>query len=112
MIKSLIISLFLTLLIEIVVSIILGVRDKNDFKIIICANICTNPIVVYISNLVLLLNNNLVYIVTVAALEIIAILVEYYIYEKRLSFKKVSPLMISLICNIVSFGIGVLLFFI
>ncbi len=48
MIKRLIISLFLTIIIELITSFLLGV--KKNTKIIICANICTNPIVVYKSN--------------------------------------------------------------
>ena len=45
MIESLIISLILTLIIEIIVALILGVK-KSEFLVIICANVCTNPIIV------------------------------------------------------------------
>ena len=50
MIRSLIVSLALTLIIELTVSIIFGIRKKDDIKVVILANVFTNPIVVYISN--------------------------------------------------------------
>lgn len=72
MIKSLIISLFLTIIIELITSFLLGV--KKNTKIIICANICTNPIVVYISNCILIFKNEVLYFSVVILLEILAII--------------------------------------
>ena len=110
MIKSLVISLFLTLIIEITICIILGIRKKEDIKVVICANICTNPIVVYIANCIIILNGfNIMYWTIVAILEISAVIVEAIIYKKCLKFNKYNPFIISLICNIISFGIGLLI---
>ncbi len=110
MIESLIKSLFLTLLIELIVCIIFGIRKKEDIIVVICANVCTNPIVVYIANLVLMFSgfSNLYWIV-VAILEIFAVILEAIIYKKCLRFNKFSAFTISLICNIISFGIGLLI---
>ena len=51
MIESLAISLILTLIIELTISYIIGIRKKNDIEIIVLVNILTNPIVVFISNI-------------------------------------------------------------
>ena len=62
MLESLIISLFLTIVIELSISLILGIRKKEDIYIVILVNICTNPIVVTIANYLILIGiNKLIY---------------------------------------------------
>lgn len=109
LILSLIISLILTLVIELIVSAILGIKDKYDIKIIIIANFITNPLVVYIANCLILLNNTSIYIIAIALLEILAIIIEFLIYKKCLKFNEKSPLVISTINNIVSFSLGLII---
>jgi len=109
MIKSLIISLLLTLIFEMAVSYLLGIRHKSDVKVIICANVITNPVVVYIANLVLMLHNEALYICVVGALELSAFISEYIIFKKYMNYKKISPLVVSLINNAVSFGMGLII---
>ena len=109
MIKSLIVSLVLTLIIELTVSIVIGIRKKEDIIVVICANICTNPVVVFTSNCILLLNNMPIYIIAVIILELIAWTVEFLIFKKYLDFKKVSPLLISILNNSISFGLGLII---
>lgn len=109
MVESLIMSLILTLIIELIVSIFLGIRSKENIKVIVCANICTNPVVVYVSNCVYMLNNDLLNSGVVAILEFLAVFVEFIIYKKFLNFDKISPLIISLVCNAISFGMGVII---
>lgn len=109
LIISLIISLILTLVIEIIMSVILGIKDKYDIKIVIMANCITNPTVVYIANCLILLNNNSIYIIAVAILEILAIIIEFLIYKKYLKFNEKSPLVISVINNIISFSLGLII---
>ena len=48
MIISLIISLILTLIIEISISFIIGIRKKEDLKVVLCINMLTNLIVLLI----------------------------------------------------------------
>lgn len=110
MIESLIISLILTIIIELGVSILLGIRKKDDIYIVILVNICTNPVVVYIANCIMLFNNDILYNVIVGVMEIIVVIVEYILYKKYLEHYKKSPFMLSLINNAVSFGIGLILF--
>lgn len=109
MILSLLISLFLTIIIELTVSFIIGIRDKDDIKVVILVNICTNPIVVYIANCLMLFTNDFIYNIGVAILEILVVMVEFVLYKKYLKFDKVSPFVISLINNVISFSIGVII---
>ena len=109
LILSLIISLILTLVIELIVSAILGIKDKYDIKIIIIANCITNPAVVYIANCLTLLNIISIYIIAIALLEVLAIIIEFLIYKKYLKFNEKSPLVISVINNIISFSLGLII---
>ena len=109
MILSLIISLLLTILIELSISTFLGIKTRNDIRIVILVNICTNPIVVYIANILKLLNNNLLYILTVILLEIIVVFVEFRLYNKYLKNYKKSKFISSLVNNISSYMIGILI---
>ena len=86
MIKSLILSLILTIILEILVSYILGIRSKHDFKVVILVNIYTNPIVVFLSNIVQLMNNALIYYCSVFILEIGAVVIETLLYKKYLKY--------------------------
>ena len=54
MVWNLLLSLGLTLILEIVASYLSGVRLRRDIGVVIWTNICTNPLVVYIANLILL----------------------------------------------------------
>ena len=109
MIQSLLKSLTKTLIIELIVSVVLGIKDKDDIKVIICANIITNPVIVNITNCIMLFNNMILYFYIVIILEIIVFIVEFIIYKKCLKFDKISPIVISLINNLSSFGIGVII---
>ena len=109
MITNLIVSLILTLIIELSISLLLGIKKSKDIIVIICANICTNPLVVYISNCLKLFNLKYEYIIIVIILEILAILVEFLIYKKYLQYKKISPLIVSIINNLISFYIGIII---
>ena len=106
MIISLIVSLCLTLIIELIMSLILGVRDRQDIKIAILANFITNPVVVYLSNCVKLINNTYIYVIVIMILEITAVITEFMIYKKYLKFNKISLFYMSLINNVTSFVIG------
>ena len=80
MIKSLIISLILTIIIELLISLVMGIRKKNDIITIIVVNILTNPIVVFIANLLNNYKNVLLYWSIVIIMEFIVIFIEGKIY--------------------------------
>ena len=98
--------LLLTIAIELLMAIIIGIKDKTDAFIIILVNMLTNPIVVLTE---ILIYNYLGYgyvIIPLIFLEITAVLVEGYIYSKRLNYKTLNPYTISLILNLLSYLIG------
>lgn len=106
---SIIISLVMTLIIEFIIAICLKIKDKEDLKVIIFANILTNPVVVFCTNLVFTFCSQFVYVITVIIFEILAVVVEYYLYKRFLKFKEKSPLYISIISNVCSFSIGLII---
>lgn len=112
MLISLIISLFLTIIIELSISLILGIRKKNDIYIVILVNICTNPVVVCIANFLMIIGSNrLIYNIIVIIMEIVVIFVEYIMYKKYLKDYKKSPFLLSLINNSTSYLTGVIINF-
>lgn len=108
MIKSLISSLILTILIEMLISILIGVRKRNDIITIIAVNTLTNPIVVFVANIINGFQNSFLYW-TIIIIEIIVVFIEGKIYEKLLSFKKIPGFKISFINNTISFIIGIII---
>lgn len=109
MIANLACSLFLTLIIELIVSIAIGIRKKNDIITIIAVNTLTNPIAVFIATSVEMLGNTILYWITVAIIEIIVFLVEGVILKKFLIYNKISGFKISLINNLSSYLIGLII---
>lgn len=109
MIISLIVSLLLTIIIEISISFIIGIREKEDLKVVFWTNVLTNPVVVYIANCIKILNNNVIYNIVVFIMEVLVIIVEFIIYKRFLNYKKKSPLLISSVNNIISFSLGIII---
>lgn len=111
MIFDLSVSLLLTIVIEVIVSYALGIRTKKDIMIVAIVNICTNPVLVYITDCVLLFSYGKieVYNIMIVIMEIIVIIVEYLLYRKYLRYKGKSPFIISLVNNMISCGIGIIL---
>lgn len=106
MIENLIISLILTLVIELFMSILIGLRKRNDIITVIFVNTLTNPIVVFIANIIKIAY---IYWLIVIIMEFIVILIEGKIYDKILIFKNISGIKISCLNNIISFGIGLII---
>ena len=112
MVLSLIISLFLTIIIELSTSLILGIRRKKDLYVVILVNVCTNPVVVYIANYLMLVGSSkLIYNTIVIIMEILVVFVEYIMYNKYLREYNKSPLLLSLINNSTSYLIGIIINF-
>ena len=109
MILNLINSLLLTIIIELTTSFIIGIRNKEDIKVVIWANILTNPVVVFLANSIKLLNNNLIYNSIVLIMEIIVVIVEFAILKKYIEFKGRTSMFISTINNITSFSLGIII---
>ena len=101
--------LIITIVIEVACGLILGVRDKKDILNIILVNIMTNPVVVSVPVLVLLLYGTTARWITLAILEVLTVIVEGLVYFKFFKYKKINGFLVSLILNLASYGIGELL---
>ena len=107
MIESLLLSLGLTLLFELVFAFLLGIRKGKDFLLVALVNVVTNPPLVLILNL--LQRRSLVSLPVILALELTAIAIEWLLYRKRLEYEKLPPLVFSLLLNAISYTGGLLL---
>ena len=101
--------LLLTIIIELSVALIIGIRDKKDLINVILVNILTNPIVTSIPVLINLHFGILARNIVLYTLEIITFLVEGIIYFKTLKYKKINPFLVSLILNLSSYLTGELI---
>ena len=101
--------LILTIIIELIIGIILGVRDKKDLLNILLVNVITNPIVVSIPILIYLYYGYKYEIISLYVLEILTVIVEGFIYSKTLKYKKINPFLLSLLLNLSSYLIGELI---
>ena len=104
-ILTLAICLVLTLVLEEVTALIIGVRKGFDLIVILFSNLLTNPVVVY-AGIAFASFTKIPRPVYVIVLELAAFIIEALIYRKLLFTKKPSPFLLSLILNCVSFFIG------
>lgn len=97
-----------TIMIELIMSLLLGIRNKKDILNVILVNIMTNPLVV---SILMYITYNRLFNTTISIiiLEILVILTEGFTYKKVLTFDKINPYVLSLILNISSYFIGGLL---
>lgn len=97
-----------TIMIELIMSLLLGIRSKKDILNVILVNIMTNPLVV---SILMYITYNRLFNTTISIiiLEILVILTEGFTYKKVLTFDKINPYVLSLILNISSYFIGGLL---
>lgn len=103
-IETMMISLLLTLLVEELFLLAVGIRKKEDLLLVLLVNVLTNPMVVFLyqaADYYLMVDMR---IVTVF-LETAAILVEAGYYAKY-SRSIRQPLLISAAANLLSYGIG------
>ena len=94
-----------TIMIELIMSLLLGIRNKKDILNVILVNIMTNPLVV---SILMYITYNRLFNTTISiiTLEILVILTEGFTYKKVLTFDKINPYVLSLILNISSYFIG------
>lgn len=97
-----------TIVIELIMSLLIGIRNKKDILNVILVNIMTNPLVV---SILMYITYNRLFNTTISIiiLEILVILTEGFTYKKVLTFDKINPYVLSLILNISSYFIGELL---
>lgn len=97
--------LIITIVIELLVALILGLRKKDLINVIL-VNVITNPIV----NIVIVSVNVLIgleyRIYALIIMELFALISEALIYKKVLKYKKINWFIISLILNMSSYLFG------
>ena len=101
--------LILTIVIELIVGLILSIRNKKDIFSIIIVNVITNPIVVLSQSIIRIKTNYTIEVIGIIILEILVVLVEGLIYKKVLKYKELNPFIFSLLLNSSSFFIGELI---
>ena len=109
MLRSLVLSLGLTLILELSVAWLLRLREKRDLLLIALVNVFTNPLVVLTLNLYVRFSGFPPPWILVLPLEMFAVTAEWLIYRRGLSHRPVSPLILSLILNGISYLGGLLL---
>lgn len=108
---SLLRSLLLTLVVELLLAVVLKVRKGKDLLIIALANTLTNPIVnyCYYWTLCLLPEYSIIKGLILLALEVFAVFTEFLIYKYLLSYDRIGKLKLSLLLNGASFLTGFVL---
>ncbi len=103
MLSKIILSLILTLLIELTIALVLGIKGKDLLRITFI-NILTNVTLnIIVCLLYLVLNYKLVFYLIVSILEIFVFLIEGT-YFKKLNKSIISPYKLSLLLNGFSYG--------
>ena len=98
--------LIVTILIELFVAIIIGIRNKKDILNIILVNIITNPLVSSISVLCYYKYGIIYRNISLILLEIFTVVFEGFIFSKFLDYKKINGLVLAIILNTCSYFIG------
>lgn len=107
--KYMVICLVETILLELLLGFILGVRSKKDIINIILVNVLTNPIVVVVPIFFLFYWSNVARIFCLVILEILTIIVEGFTYKKVMNYKRLNPFILALFLNIFSYFVGQLI---
>ena len=111
--EHLALPLVLTVLIETALAFVLKVRSIYDLIFVVLANCLTNPVVNLIYLLVMsgtdIENGSITAYCIVAILEVLAWGTEALLYKKLLVYKRLKPMILSLILNASSFGLGLII---
>lgn len=102
-------ALFLTLTIETLLAAIVGIGELNDFKVVLFVNVLTNPLVNIVHYIAVILCG-LPSVPIIIALELWAFLFEGFLYTRMLRFRGMPPYLLSLLLNLSSYGLGLLIF--
>jgi len=107
MIDSILYSLALTLGLEVLLAVVIGIKGKKDIITIIMVNCFTNPIVVCLTNLAYLAGSEFFAIGIIAILELLTFLFEGMVYSRSLEKNPIGPYFLSFGLNAFSFLMGV-----
>lgn len=108
MIQTFTFCLILTIVVELFVARLLGIKNKQELLIIIAAQIFTNPIAVFITSACIdWTSDSAQYYGCVVAVELAVIIVEGLIY--KLKGVSSTPWRLSILCNLASVSVGILI---
>ena len=103
------VCLSLTLVFELLAAFGAGIRKGKDFVNVILVNVMTNPIVATVPLWVNLRFGITPRHIVLAFLEVFALFSEAFVYAKVLDYKRMHPLLLSLLLNLCSYGAGIIL---
>ena len=106
--KVMFISLMCTLVIELTISYILKYRNKDLLNVLL-VNIITNPL---LNSIIVAINYYYglrIRNVSLIVLELLVLFIEGFIYKKYLCNRKINGYLLSLILNVSSYGLGLLI---
>ena len=109
LISSMIKSFVLTLIIEYIIIKLTFVK-KNVFVPVLLVNLLTNPLVVYLYNIMILFSFKYIDVILIF-LELLVVIVEGYVYKYLLEINFKKSLTISFVSNMIAYLIGILLSF-
>lgn len=101
-------ALCFTIMIECAAGWIMGVRDRQGQSIIVLVNLLTNPLVVSLGAAILFFAGHEYLAPATIAMEMIVVIAEGMIYKSHLTVK-MDPFTLSLVCNLSSYLIGVII---
>ena len=105
--KVMLISLTITLVIELSFAFILKYRGKDLINVLL-VNILTNPLLNSVTVAINYYYGLKARNISVLILEILVVIIEGFIYHKYLTRRKINGYILSLILNIASYGLGLL----
>lgn len=108
MIRGWLLSLSLTLVLELGYARFWGIREKHDLLLAVLVNILTNPVVVFVSYFVQFRNMRAYYGWVTFIMEGLAVVTEAVLYKKY-SRTISSPWLFSLSANAFSYAVGELI---
>ena len=102
-------NLVATVIIEVPLAILLGVRSQKDIETVFWLNCLTNPILVTILYFLMKTSlgdpalNGILFL-----MEIVVVITEGTVYRCKLQCKPMNPYLLSFLLNAVSYGVGLL----
>ena len=101
-------ALVCTLVLETGAAAALGVRKGSDLLYVVLANLLTNPVVSVLPFVAVSRFGYGAKLPVTAAAEIGAVLAEWLVYRRFLSFRRIPPFLLSLLLNAFSYLTGVI----
>lgn len=92
------ISLLLTLVIELMIALLWGIRSKKQILLVVLVNVLTNPAAVLLCWLG----------IPQLPVELAVVLAEALIYRDP-AWKIPHPVLLAVVCNVISWGTGILI---